>query len=398
MVEKLRKDNSTMLLIFLALFSLSIGVFYNYNELWLDANGLTPASISRILSICSIVTVLSLLFFSLKFSMKQLKNAMTKILVLNMITSTILLCLNGSGFDFGIKFFMFFDAALKEIIVSNIYLLMISARKDDVLYTKKESIEYFANKIGFFLVAFFLGKKLGSFVFDYNTCLLLSVLFSFLSFLVLIFIKIENKDSRKVTLTETFKYFNKNRIFYLYLLVHFIGSAAWASLAGLKMLTLTETLSYSAKTASYIVLIMGILTSVLAMIIVKYLKAKNDHINCFFKYGFRVILYLLIFLTNDKTFLFIALIYLLLTDNTYSFLFSGHFINHIDANYAMIYNVIKYCVGQIGNGLGVFICGLTFNLEIKYIGLVTLVLGLITYVFATVLVSQKSKVKLVAVK
>lgn len=385
------ENKGTMLLIFLAFFSFSAGLFNNYRVLWLSENGLSTISIGRVVLVANVVTALALLFFSLKVPTKRLKNGVTLAVLFKMITSTLLVCLNGSGMHFLIKFLMFFNIAFGEIVLSSIYPLMLTMQKDDVIYTKREAIESIADKLGLFLVSFLLGRSLGSMIFDYNKSLFASIVFQFLAFMVILRIDVSGASSKTVSLKETLKYLGNNKEFYMYLFLNFIASMTWASILGLKMLTLTSTIGMSSKAASYMVLGFGILTNILALLIVKFLKFKNDYINIFFKYGLRLIFYAAIFITNSKDALLITFIYLLITDITYSFVLGGYFMNSMDERYILLYSVLKYCTSLIGDGIGVFLCGVTFDLEIKYIGLVALILGTITYVLSNILVSKKIK-------
>lgn len=391
MLDRLKKNKSAMMLTFLAAFSFSAGLFNNYRQLWLADNGLTTFSISKIIMVSYVVTALALLYFSLKVSTKKLKFGVLLCCILKMVTSAVLICLNGSNQHFLIKFLMFFNIAFGEVILSSIYPLMLNIKKSDELYTKRESVESIADKLGFFLVSFLLGRTIGSFVFDYNICLFLSTFFLFIAFITLLFVDIEGKESKNVTLKESFKYFGKNKSIYLYLFVIFIGSMAWASILGLKMLTLTDTLGLSSKVASYMILGFGILSNVLAMLIVKYFKFKNDYINIFFKYGARVLFYLAIFITNSKLVLLISIVYLLITDVMYGFVFSGFFMNNMEEKYILVFSVFKYCISLIGDGIGTYLCGLTFDMDIRYTGLVAVILGLVTYISSNILVGKKRK-------
>jgi len=392
-MRKVFENKTFMLLLFLAIYSFSISLFDNYSELWLKSNGISTFSISKIITIASIVTALSLFFFSFKVSSKRLKNGMVVALVLKMITSTLLILFNNTGNYFFIKFIMFFDIAFKQIIFSSIYPLMLNLDKSDELFTKREVVESSFDKIGFLFVSYLLGKSFGSFVIDYNKCLLFSVIFLFLSFVILLLVDVKGKNSERVNLKLTFKYFNNNKIIYLFLFMSFFSSLTWSSVVGLKMLTLTETIGLTTKTASYLVLLTGIITNVLAILIVKFLKFKNDYINVFFKYGIRLVFYLLIFIIDSPIILLISFVYLLITDITYNFIFSGYVINNIDEDYTLIYNVVKYCTTLIANGIGTFICGVTFNMSIKYVGLVAFLLGTITYILANVLIMKRLNVK-----
>ena len=72
-MKKIKDNRSLLLLIFLGLFGFAIGLFSNYKELWLNEQGITPTSISRIISLSCIITVLVFFFFSVKVSGKKLK-------------------------------------------------------------------------------------------------------------------------------------------------------------------------------------------------------------------------------------------------------------------------------------------------------------------------------------
>lgn len=388
-MKKLFSNKYLMLLIFLSLFGFSIGLFDNYRELWMSTNNLSANSISLIISISNIITVLALIFFTLKISPKKLKNGITITLILEMLTSTFLVCLNNSNKLFLIKFTIFFNIAFNEIILSSIYPLIMHIDKNDEIYTKKSVVESIFNKLGFLIVTLVLGKSIGHFIIDYNTCLLLSIIFQFLAFMVLINIDLKITNKNTINLQKSFKYFNKNKVLYLFLLVNLIGSIAWSAILGMPMLTLTNKLNLSPSTSSFIILTMGIISNILAMLIVKYFKSQNDHINLFFKYGFRFILYLSIILSNNPTVFLISLIILLINDCTYTFIFSGYFINNIKGDYTLLLVILKYCTSLLGKGLGVFICGLVFSLDIKYLVIPTFIIAIIHYILSTILINKK---------
>ncbi len=389
MIRKLRENKVFMILLFLGLFSFAYGLFSNYRELWLDANGLSTISISRIITISSIVTGLSLLFFSLKVSTKKLRMGILVAALGTMITSTVLSLLDGTNELFLIKFFSLFDMAFYELVFSAIYPLILNIRKDDELYTKKDVVDSITEKLGIFLVTFMLGRSIGNIAVDYNTCLIGSIIFMFLGFIVLLFTDVEGKDTKTVSFKEMFQYINKNKSIYAYVAVSFTSGVAWSTILGLKMLTLTDIIGVSTKVASYIILITGILTNILAMAIVKKFKSKNDYVNIFFKYGFRVLLYLLLFITNDKLVLFLTMLYLLLTDMPFGFVLGGYFSNNMEEKYILMFTVLKYCINLLGNGLGAFLCGITFHMEVKYIGLTAFVFGTICYILSNILVKKK---------
>lgn len=383
------------LFLFLITFSLSVGIFSNYRDLWLSANMLNANTIARIISIASIITVLIFFFFTIKVSYKKLRFGVLIALILKMLCSAILICLNNSGLLFLIKFIMFFDIAFNDLILSSIYPLMISINKSNESYTKKSTFEEVSNKIGFLIASLIIGRCIGKFTFTYNTCLLISVILIFISFIILLNIKEDcnNDKDRKLDLKEAFHYFNNHKIIYLFLVTDILSSVVWKGILGMPLLTLTSTLGFSTKGASFLVLGLGILSNILAMLVVKKLHFKNNHLNMIFKYGLRLILYLSVFITNNKVIFLITLIYLLILDMPFGFMLDDYFINKVSEEYSFLMTSVKYCTTIFGNAIGVFICGLVFNLKIRYLVLPSLIVGTLHYILTTILLLKREKVE-----
>ncbi|MCM1052637.1 MAG: hypothetical protein NC483_01480 [Ruminococcus sp.] len=392
-MTKILNNKSLLLLIFLGIFGFSIGLFDNYRDLWMNSNGISTISISKIISVSYLVTVLVLLYFTIRVPSNKLKDGILVSLVLVMVTGTVLVCLNNTSYAFLIKFLMFFNIAFNQVVLSSIYPLIMNISKNDLVYTKKDVVESLASKLGFLIVSILIGKKIGSIIIDYNICLLLSIVFTFLAFVILINIDIKFKNNNRVDVSKTLKYFNNNKVLYFYLITNLMGSIVYSIILGMPMMRLTTGMGFLPNKASFIVLGCGILANVLALIVVKYLNFKNDHINIFFKYGIRIVLYLLVFLTGNRTLYLVLFIWLLLSDTSYGFIFSAYFINNINDNYTMFLVVLKYISALIGNAVGVFICGLVFNMNISYLVMPALILGIIHYIMASILVNKK-KIKL----
>lgn len=389
-MKKKFSNQSFLILLFLGIFGFSIGLFDNYRELWMQSVGISSVSISHVISISYFVTVLILLFFTIKVSPKKLKIGILMALIFRLITGAILIWLKSSSNFFGIKFVMFFDIAFTQLIVASIYPFLMNIKKNDVIYTKKSVVESLSNRFGFLLVSVLLGKVIFGRVFDYNSCLFLSFLFAFLSFFVLLFVKTNTaSSSQNFDVMESISYFKQNKIFLFYLVVTLLGNIAFNSFLGMRMLTLTQKLNFSATFSSFFVLGFGILASIFSIVVVKYLKSKNDSVNLFFKFGIRLPIYFFVFLTGSKWIFLFGIMYLLLTEHAYDFLFSGFFINHIDERYSLFLTTLKYCVSLIGSSVGVFFCGLFFDNDIKYFVIPVLFFGIIHYVFASILVKKK---------
>ncbi len=388
-MQKLKNNKSLCLLIFLALFGFSIGVFDNYRELWMNANSLSTSTISHVISISCVVTVFVLFYFTIRVSANKLKWGICISLACNMITGTALICLNGSDNFFLIKFLMFFNIAFSQLILASVYPLMMNISKDDVVYTKKIFIESLFSKLGFLFVAMLLGKTIFHIFVDYNICLFLSVVFNFFALFLLVSIQINGRNTAKFNLQKTIRYFNKHKIFYFFLFVNFLGDMIWGAIFGMPMLLLTNNLDFSSNFASFLILGLGICSSFLSMIVVKYLRFDNEHKNFFVKFGIRLLLYVLVFITNSKLILFITLIYLLITDCLYGFIFGGYFINAIDEKYSLFLTTLKYCSSLLGKAVGTFFCGIVFHFNLRMFIIPALVISIIHYVFATFLIIKK---------
>ncbi len=388
-MQKLKNNTSLGLLVFLALFGLSIGTFDNYRELWISTNGLTPSSISHIISVSYIVTVFVLFYFSIRISPSKLKLGVCLTLLLNMLTGTILICLNNTGYLFWLKFLMFFNIAFSQLILASAYPLMMSIQKDDELYTKKVFVESFFNKLGFLIVTILLGKTIFSRVIDYNTCLLFSVIFNFFALIVLLAIPVLNNNRNHFDITSSLKYFQKNKVIYHFLLVNMLGDLIWGACLGLPMLLLTENLQLSSALASLIILSLGILSSILAIVFLKYWRFSNDKYNLFVKFGMRIILYVLLFITGNKVILWGIIGYLLLTDQTHGYIFQSYFINNIKEEYSLFLTTLRYCTSLLGKAIGTFFCGLVFKQSLSIFILPTLIFSIIHYFLASDLIKKK---------
>lgn len=392
-MQKLKDNKGFCLLFFLALFGFSIGLFDNYRELWMSVNGLSTTAISHVIGISYIVTVFVLFYFTVRVSTNKLKWGICTSLTLNMITGTGLICLNGTENAFLIKFLMFFNIAFSQLILSSVYPLMMNISKDDVLYTKKSFVESLFSKLGFLLVAILLGKTVFHTLIDYNICLLLSVIFNFLAFLVLMSVSLENTNKERFDMKKTIQYFNGNKVLYFFLFVNFLGDMIWGAILGMPMLLLTDNLGFSSNFASFFILGLGICSNILSMLVVKYLRFKNDQHNLFIKYGLRIFLYILVFITNSKMALFFTLIYLFLTDCPYSFLFSSYFINSIEEQHSLFLTTLKYCTSLLGKAIGTFFCGMVFYLDFRFFVVPALIVSIIHYVFATILIEKRESIK-----
>lgn len=391
----MKKSSRVIMLFFLVLFSLSVGLFSNYAEMWLAENGLQASSISSVFSVSYVVTVLLFLYFTIRFSKEKLRKGILLSIGAIVGCNVILIFLNGKSSPFLIKFFMFFNLAFTELVASSIYPLMISFDKSDEAFTKNDFISSLCDSFGFLLASLLLGKVIFGKVFDYNTCLIISTIVAFFSIFALMFVRLPKEDGKEsfFDLKETMGYFSHNKVLYLYLLINVIGSIVWCSILGMPLLSVTEKFGFSANTASILVLGLGIISNFLAVFVLKYLRFKNDHINLFFKFGVRVILFILSAASNNIYILAITFVYMALTDCTYEFIFNSFFLNNIEEKHIVFFTALKYSANLIGCSIGTAICGFVFDYDIRLNTLPAVVLGIVHYIFCSILVEKKASFK-----
>ena len=98
------KKDITKLFIVLGLYSLSSGIFYNFQQLWMAANNLSLKTISTVYSLCAIITVSTIFLCSNLVREKKLKQFANILMFIKTIIMFSLFLLNGTGLNIIIKF------------------------------------------------------------------------------------------------------------------------------------------------------------------------------------------------------------------------------------------------------------------------------------------------------
>ena len=71
-MKKIKDENK--ILIMLAFFSISIGLWENFKQLWLQSNSFNISQIGTILSIASMVSAVCIFIISTRIELKNIKN------------------------------------------------------------------------------------------------------------------------------------------------------------------------------------------------------------------------------------------------------------------------------------------------------------------------------------
>ena len=115
---KLKEENK--ILIMLALFSMSTGLWKNFNQLWMQQNGLEVQSISQILSVATLLCAFCILLFAKKIGVNKIQKFLLVALLAKLINLCILYVLHQSEnlFWIGIFAFLFFSFVFPLTIFS----------------------------------------------------------------------------------------------------------------------------------------------------------------------------------------------------------------------------------------------------------------------------------------
>lgn len=363
-----RLTNENKILIMLAFYSISIGLWGNFKQLWLESNQFSVSQISQILSLSTLFCAIGILIISKKVTQDKMKYFLLGALILKTVNLIFLYKLNQTNCLNLIQFGIVIDVIIETLITISIYPFICTIKKDDVLYSKRKLVEYLFKDIGILLGGMLIGKYVYSFLVDYNICLLISIFFLSIAFVILLSIKqdknnikIESKEKRKVL-----NYLKEHKLIRIYLWYIASGNIAMNTGLGLKMLMLTNMFRFSPSIATNYLLIIGLLADLIGILALKYLTPKNDYYTIFIKFGLRMIGYIIAFLTNNLIICLIAITWSILISTAYENRIDGQYINSIPKEYQLLVNNISYIVKNISSSIGLFFAGITYHYGIQY--------------------------------
>lgn len=361
---KLKEENK--ILVMLAFYAISIGIWNNFKQLWLQDNNLNVAEISQILSVSGLFCVIFLLFFSKKITLNKIKKIITVTLFLKIINLILLFFLNHTGITIGINLFIILDNILEKVIVISIYPFIVTIKKDDKLYSKRKLVEYLFSDIGILIGGVLIGKTIVNIVVNYNFCLLISILFLILAFITITHIRQPNVKETKIEIKKTISHIWKDKIIRMYLLDYFVANIAMAIGLGLKMLMLTNVLKFTDAGATNYLLLIGLLADLIGIIALKYLTPKNDYITITIKFGIRLLLYFIAFRSNNLEICFIAMTWSILISTAYENITDGVYINRVANEMQLVFTDYRYIIGIIGTSIGLYFAGLAYQIGIPF--------------------------------
>lgn len=353
------------ILIMLAFFSMSIGLWGNFRQLWLQDNSFQVIEISNIISIGTFISVIGIAIIGKYVTLSKLKQSITFVLIIKFINTLALYFLNGTNNIGLIKLTIIVDIVMEYIIITSIYPLITTIVKNDKIYSKRKLTEYLFRDVGILFGGIFIGKIISGILVDYNTCLIISNVFLAISLITILDMNITHAGEEKEK-NSIIKNILKDKIIILYLLDVFIGTIAMSTALGLKMLTLTNYFSFPDDTATNYLLIVGLIADGIGILALKYLTPKNDYLTITIKFGIRFLGYVIAFISNNLILTLIAITWSILISTAYENICDGVYINRIEDKYQLSFANIRYIIRFVGEAVGIFFCGIMYEVGLKY--------------------------------
>lgn len=380
----------------IALYALSGGMFYSFEELWMIDNMLSIRTVGIVFSLCSVVSVSLIFLCSNLIRQKYLKKFVLFLLMLKSLLLISLFMLNGSGYSVLIKFIVIIEYAIDSEIFTCFYPLLSMIKKDDKIYARRGLInsgfDYFSVLLGGFLV----GKEILGIVFNYNTIVFLSFVCIVISFLILLTIPfgkyLSDEDKKEYNLlTKLVQNLNKDKISLNYLLFVLVGNISYYGILGLKTTLFTNDLGFSLQSFSVFSVVVGIIAVFIGTLILEKFTFKNNYINAFIKYGFRAVLFIIAIILSNKSVYFITLLYILLITESYTHVLDAPFINRFDDKLQLAFSNLREMFSYFGIAIGTFFCGILLTYDIKFNFVFALIFCILQVLFLFIAINLKEK-------
>ena len=363
-MKKIKNENQ--ILIMLAFFSISVGLWGNFRQLWLQDNNFAVTNISNILSIGTLISVVIIALIGKYEKLDKLKNTLVIVLLVKFINMFWLCSLNNTSSVGQIKLSIIIDIVTEYIIITSIYPLITTIVKTGTIYSKRRLTEYLFRDVGILFGGVFIGKSIAGLLINYNACLFIANLFLMFSLFILLNIKVNNLENNNEHKEISSKYIFKDKILILYLFYTLIGTIAMSTALGLKMLTLTNYFNFSDNVATNYLLVIGLLADIFGIIALRYLTPKNDYLTITIKFGIRFLGYVIAFVSNNIAITLIAITWSIFISTAYENICDAVYINRLENKYQLSFSNVCHITRFLGEAIGVFLCGLMYEKGLRY--------------------------------
>ncbi len=363
--QKTRQERK--ILAMLAFFSVSVGLWENFRQLWLQDNGFSATDVSTVTSIATFLSIAGVIFVGRKLRMRHLSSFMAFILGLKLVDLILLLGLNQDSSRIILNLCTSIDIITSYLIVASVYPLITMVMKNNHVYSKRKLVEYIFRDVGVLVGSIAIGFQAINLSINYTFCLIISITFLIFALLIMFDIHItptEREPNRKISIT---KYITHNRLQTFYMLYAFLAATSFAAALGLKMLVLTNYLNFSPNTGTNYLLIVGLLSDFIGAIALKYFTPKNDYVTITLKFSIRLVAYIIAVIADSPFVSLLAITWSILISTAYENVSDGCYINLVDNQHQFSYSTIKHVMTYLGEAVGMMLCGWMYNYGVSYI-------------------------------
>lgn len=369
-MRKIRKNRSKTakiefkILAMLAFFSLSVGLWENFRQLWLQDNGFSASDVSMITSVGILVSVVGIVIVGQRLKPRYLKNFMFSVLFLKALDLLLLFSLDGGSDKFLINIGVAADILTSCLIVTSVYPLITTVIKSNRVYSKRKLVEYLFRDLGILVGGVLISWQILPISVDYNVCLLASIILLLPGMFIMLRLNVRPIEKVSSSCSSVLKYILNSKLQRHYMLYAFLAATSFAAALGLKMLVLTNYLNFTASVATNYLLIVGLLSDIIGIVALKYFTPKNDYLTIMIKFGLRLLSYIVVVLATDPFLSLVAMTWSILISTAYEDITDGYYINLVDNRHQFSYSTIKYVMSYLGEAVGMLICGITYEFGI----------------------------------
>lgn len=349
------------ILAMLAFFSLSVGLWENFRQLWLQDNGFTAGDVSMITSVGILVSVIGIVIVGQHLKPRHLKNFMFFVLFLKALDLLLLFNLDGGNNQLLINIGVVVDVLTSCLIVTSVYPLITTVIKSNRVYSKRKLVEYLFRDLGILVGGVLIGWQIFPIPADYNICLLASIILLIPGMFIMLRLNVRPIERASSSCSSVLKYILNSKLQRHYMLYALLAATSFAAALGLKMLVLTNYLHFSASVATNYLLIVGLLSDIIGIVALKYFTPKNDYLTIMIKFGLRLLAYAVVVFATDPFLSLVAITWSILISTSYEDVTDGYYINLVDNRHQFSYSTVKYVMSYLGEALGMLICGVTYE-------------------------------------
>ena len=285
-------------------------------------------------------------------------------LVFRCVNFLILVFLNYTGLRILIDVFSITEIFTSSLFLTSVYPLITLVNKNNEIFSRRKLVEYLFRDIGILVGGVFIGQQLGGFMFSYNACLVLALIFLIIATICMWRVNLvvtERPPEQASSIIKTVQDLAKNKIQRVYMIYVFLTEIAFSTAMGLKMLMLTDSFGFSAGIATNYLLVAGLIADFVGILALKYFTPKNDYATVTLKFGIRFVTYSLAAISGSTFLCFLAFTWAILSSTAYENITEGHYINAIDNRHQFKYNTVRHVIQYFGAAIGTFLCGQMFG-------------------------------------